>query len=308
MAFNPDDFQFEKILPPEEHKPIVEWDALSRLMLVRVKQAGEWTYQATQLTPQVNSNLLDGLPDEWSNDNDRVVAFAVYEDGDYTFIKEKLKFDFDTKKSKRIRYEYDNLEDSQVQEFFNILKAALTVQNVDSDVVKSRELIDLATTQEYLDSVSQEKNNNLNTLLRSTDWTQLADAVDTFDGEIELWSKYRQYLRDNTKTPADFDDLLDFLIWDEEFRWPIDPFTYHKKDPDHTVEYLTVDDHFSFSVVGSGVYNTEQIVGDLGYAARIAKNLQENGVPINKQMWDKIQQYGLNKDLTGALPDNLNIQ
>ena len=71
---------------------------------------------------------------------------------------------------------------------------------------------------------------------------------------------------------------------------------------------MTVDDHFSFTVAGSGVYNTEKIVGDLGYAARIAKNLQENGVPINKQMWDKIQQYSLNKDLTGALPDNLNIQ
>ena len=51
MAFNPDDFQFERILPPEERKPILEWDALHRLMVVRVKQDGEWTYLATKLEP-----------------------------------------------------------------------------------------------------------------------------------------------------------------------------------------------------------------------------------------------------------------
>ena len=97
MAFNPDDFQFEKILPPEERKPILEWDALHRLMVVRVKQEGEWTYLGTKLDTQINNNLHNNLPDEWSNENDRIVTFAVFEDGDHIFEKEKLKFDFSSK-------------------------------------------------------------------------------------------------------------------------------------------------------------------------------------------------------------------
>ena len=159
MAFNPDDFQFERILPPEEVKPILEWDALHRLMVVRVKKEGEWTYHATTLTTQVNNNLHDNLPDEWSNENDRIVSFSVFEDGDHIFEKEKLKFDFATKKSKWMRYQRNDLTDGQVKELFDILKAALAVQQADVDIVKSKAIIDAATRESYL---TQSKANNKN--------------------------------------------------------------------------------------------------------------------------------------------------
>lgn len=308
MAFNPDDFQFERILPPEEVKPIMEWDALHRLMVVRVKENNQWTYLATKLSEQVNNNLHNNLPNEWSNENDRIVSFSIYEDGDHIFEKEKLKFDFSTKKSKWVRYQKNDLTSGQVKEFFDIMKAALAVYQADTEILKSKAIVDIATAKEYLVQTDEEKKLKLNILLRGSDWTQLPDATESFSGELELWSAYRTYLRDNIKTPEDFEDMLDYLIWDEEYKWPIDPFKYHEMDLDHVVEYLSIPAHFSYTVEGTGSYATEKIVGDVKQSALLAKKRQEEGgLPLNKQIWDKIQQYNLNEGLTGAVIENLNI-
>jgi hypothetical protein len=308
MAFNPDDFQFEKILPPEEKKPIIEWDALHRLMVVRVKQNEEWTYLATRLDSRVNTNLHSNLPDEWSNENDRIVSFSVFENGDHIFEKEKLKFDFSTKQSKWLRYEKNDLTAGQVKELFDILKAALAVQQVDADIVKSKAIIDVATRTEYIMKTSEEKSELQTKLLRSSDWSQLPDSTEKFADELAMWSAYRTYLRENIKAPEDFDDLLDYLIWDEEYNWPIDPYAYHTLDPDHETPYLSVPQHFKFSVYETGSYASEEIVGNIKQSAILAKKRQdEGGLPLNKQIWDKINQYSLNEGLTGAVIENLNI-
>lgn len=308
MAFNPDDFQFERILPPEEKKPIIEWDALHRLMVVRVKQNEEWTYLATKLEPQINTNLHNNLPDEWSNENDRIVSFSVFENGDHIFEKEKLKFDFSTKQSKWLRYEKNDLTSGQVRELFDILKAALAVQQVDNDVVRSKAIINVATRQEYLSKTDEEKQAVQERLLRSSDWSQLPDSTEKFAGELDMWTTYRTYLRNNIRSPEDFDDLLDYLIWDEEYNWPIDPYAYHELDPDHETPYLSVPQHFVFNVYESGEYTNEQLAGNVKQSAILAKQRQnEGGLPLNKQIWDTINQYSLNEGLTGAVIENLNI-
>lgn len=308
MAFNPDDFQFERILPPEEKKPILEWDALHRLMVVRVKEQEEWVYLTTKLSAQVNQNLHDNLPDEWSNENDRIVSFSIYEDGDYIFEKEKLKFNFATKSSKWVRYEYNELSYGQIQELFGIMKAALAVHRVDTEIAKSKAIIDVATSREYLVRIDEQNKDIMNRLLRGSDWSQLPDSTETFPDELQLWTKYRSYIRDNVKTAADFENLLDYLIYDQEFSWPIDPFRYHELDPNHTVEYLTDPAHFNKVLEGTGTYANETIIGNVSEAALLAKKRQEEGgLPLNKQIWDKIVQYNLNEGLTHAVIENLNI-
>lgn len=309
MAFNPEDFTFERILPPEEYKPILEWDALHRLIVLRTKENNEWVYLATKLDAQINSNLHNYLPDEWSHENDRIVSFSIYEDGKYLLEKEKLKFDFENKTSKWVRYEYKGLEYNQVKELFNVLKAALEVQRVDDLTNRSRAIVDVASSVEYLSKVDEDKQMKAKLLLRGSDWTQLPDAVETFPGELDLWLKYRNFIRDNVKKPSDFDDVLDFLIYDEEFRWPIDPFKYHEIDPEHSVEYLSVPGHFKFTVEGTGIYAIEQIIGTVRESALIEqKRIAEGGIPVQKQIWDKIEQYRLNDGLTGAIIDNLRIE
>jgi hypothetical protein len=307
MAFNPDDFQFERILPPEEKKPILEWDALHRLIVVRTTFDGEYVYAATKLSPQVNANLRDNLPNEWSNENDRIITFSVYETGEYLLEKEKLKFDFSTKQSRWIRYQYKEFTYGQVQELFAIVKAAIEVQRLDSEIELSKAIVDIATTQAYIEEYDAFRTAERDRLLRSSDWSQLPDAPETFDGEVSLWTQYRQYLRDEVKTPADFDDVLDYLIWEETFQWPIDPLHYHSIDPEHSVEYLSDPLHYSRTSVGSGRWAADQITGSVKQAAQIERARVTAGIPVAKQIWDKISEYKLNSGLTTAVIENLNI-
>lgn len=310
MAFNPDDFQFESISPPEELKPILEWNSIARLLVVRVRsgETKEWEYFASKLNPTVNDNLLKNFPDRWSNDNDRIINFAIYEDGEYILEKEKMKFDFETKKTKWIRYQYNDLEYTEVKEIFEVLKAAIELNRVDQEVVRTREIIDLAKSAEYILQVDNHIKRTKEILLNQSAWSQLADATETFEGEIELWRQYRAWLRDNVKTPEDFDDILDYLIWDTNFKWPADPISYHKNDPEHFNEYLSIPEHFSESVTGTGSFATEALYGNIQRAALVyQEKLNNGGVPITKKIWDKIESYKLYEGLNGANLENLSI-
>jgi hypothetical protein len=309
MAFNPDDFQFESIAPPEEHKPILEWNALARFIVLRTRgQNNEWEYFAAKLDPAVNSNLLTHCPDEWSNDNDRIINFAIYEDGEYILEKEKQKFDFVTKKSKWVRYEYKNLQLDEAKELFEVLKAAIEVNKLDQEVVRTREIADLATSSEYIVGIDEQTKQTKQILLNKSDWSQLADAQETYTGEIANWTTYRAYLRDNVRSSEDFDDVLDYLVWDAEFEWPIDPVAYHKLDPDGNAEYLSVPEHFSKTVTGTGKFASEALYGNIQAAAITMKSrLRNGGIPVTQRIWEKVQQYNLNDGLAGANLDNLTI-
>ena len=308
MAFNPDNFQFERILPPELNKPILEWDALHRFIVVRVLEGDEFSFYSTLLSNQVNQNIHDGMPDEWSHENDRIVSFSIYEDGDYLLEKEKIKFDFSTKKTKRVRYKYTELEETQAIEIFNVLKAAIQVATIQEKIDRSKAVIDLASRQSFLTQLDSERQDQINTLMTSSDWTQLADATESFTGEIALWTSYRAYLRDNNQTVDTFDDPLDFLLYEEEFKWPIDPIEYHRIDPSHDVEYLSVPEHFVGSPHSAGVRSSEQLNGALNEAAITEKLIARNGgIPISTEIWNKVQQYNLNRDIANVDLDHLNV-
>jgi len=311
MAFNPDDFQFEAIDAPEEYKPILEWNALARLIVVRVKEEGEWKYYASKISTQVNRNLHEHLPDNWSNENDKIVDFSIYEDGRYILEKEKIKYDFSTKKTKLVRYQYEDLEYTEIKELFEILKTVIEVNRLDNEINRTREILDLASTVEYFTQIDEVRQEQKTKLMNASAWSQLADADSqkTFDGELELWTKYRAYLNDNFRMPADFDDILDYLVWDAQFKWPKDPVTYHRDFPDGTLdEYLTQEDHFGEGIAGSGLFATETVYGKVSQVAVQARERQlSGGVPVTKQIWNRVEKYKLNDTLTGLRLENVSI-
>ena len=55
------------------------------------KENNEWTYLSTKLDAQVNTNLHNNLPNEWSNENDEIVSFSIFEDGDIFLREGKVK-------------------------------------------------------------------------------------------------------------------------------------------------------------------------------------------------------------------------
>jgi hypothetical protein len=94
LNFNPDDFVFEKLPSPDERKTIMEYDSKNRLILLRTKDdTGNYIYNTVVISQAINQNILKNIPNEWSNDNDRIIVFAIYEDGEYIIEKEKMKKD-----------------------------------------------------------------------------------------------------------------------------------------------------------------------------------------------------------------------
>mgnify|MGYP003327172828 CR=1 FL=1 len=293
--FNPDDFVFTKLEVPEDNPTLIEYDAKNRLIYLRLRDSktNEYEYNAIYLTETVNKNLLTYLPDEWTNENDRILLFAVHKNGRVFFEKEKLKYDFETKETKWVRYEYKNLSIEDATKITDALKAAIFIQNTKNENDKNSALVSLAKKDVYLDRFYLAVLKKSDQMLRETDWRILEDAPQSFDGERELWKQWRDFVRVAPKKPEEFEGELDFLIYTEEFKWPVNPETYHNMYPDHEVEYLSTPDQFIFADTSMTEYRETLISEQLKYAIKTFKDRQENGVPITKEMYDIIQQYSL---------------
>lgn len=299
MTFNPDDFVFEKIRLPEDDPTILEYDALQKFVIVRATfPSKEHQYEYCHLSSQVNANLLEGLPDKYSNRNDRIVMFYIRSNGNYKLIKEKLKYNFKTKESEWVRYEYDKLTLEETKEIFDAIKTAVWLHDAVEEEKRLQDTIELAKKPAYMDRMHVERVSYQTQLLRGSDWRILEDAPETFENEKDMWKKWRSEIRNIVRAPDEFESEMDYLIYCEEFRWPYNPEQYHEKDPTHEVEYLSVEEHWTPStkvdLTSDKMNEINAKIND--YISQI-KNRQETGMPINRELYNKIRKYNLDLNL-----------
>lgn len=297
MAFNPDDFVFETIKPPESNPTILEYDAKLKLVLLRSSnpnKTGDYTYQSCVISEEVNNNLLENIPEKWNTRNDKIALFYIRENGDYVLEREKLKYDFKTQTSKWVRYRYDSFTLEDAKELFEILKSMIWIQNSIVENSRADQLLELAKKQVYLDGMHMVRVEKQNQLLRDSDWRIIDDAPSSYPNEKEMWIEWRKQLREIIKSPSEFEDELSYLIYHEEFKWPMNPDQYHDIDPNHETPYLSDDKHWSdfldVSITNETVkYVNSQINESI---SRIKSNMDE-GVPITRQMANVIRRYNL---------------
>lgn len=301
--FNPDEFVFQKVLTPEDNPTLLEYDAKNGLILIRIINPDKThEYRAVNLTQIINNNLLANIPDKWSNENDRILVFAIRQDGTYLLEKEKLKYDFTKKETTWISYQYKNLTLAEAKELFEAIKAASILNDVKTETEVNNSLLELAKKDFYLDQLYVNKRTKLEMMLRESDWRILPDAPERYEGEIDLWKKWREHLRTIVKKPTDFDNELDYLIYDEDFMWPINPDMYDTMFPNHDVEYLSTDNQFTLADVSITDIKHDILSKQINIAVQQAKFQSENGVPINREFYRIIERYKL---LDGI--ENLNI-
>lgn len=303
MTFNPEDFVFESIELPEENPTILEYDALQKFIIVRVtKPNGEKEYQSCQISEQINKNLLENIPDKYSNRNDRIILFYIREDGTYKLQKEKLKYNFSTNKSNWVRYDYTGLSLEEAKELFDSIKTAVWTQNLVNEEKMIQDTIQLAKKKVYLDSMYRTKLDHQQKLLRGSDWRVLPDAPRTFEGEEEKWVEWRNQLRDIVKSPDQFDTEMDYLIYNEEFKWPINPEQWY--DLNDGEEYLSnLENHWTTSLsVDITSAALEEINARINEYVSYIKDRKEEGLSIPKRMYDSIQRYKLLDDI-----DNITV-
>lgn len=296
MTFNPEDFVFKKVDVPEDNPTILEYDALAKYIIVRTTDSySEHSHEACQLSEALNKNLLEGLPDKYSNRNDRIILFYIREDGKYQLKKEKLKYDFKTKESKWVRYEYKNLKLEEAKEIFEAIKTAVWVQDTLNEEQLTQATIELAKKDVYITRDHAEKMRSQSKLLRDSDWRILEDAPQTFDGERDLWLKYRDKLRKLVRAPESFETEMDYLFYREQFKWPINPHQYDNIDPEHLTEYLSDDKHWvgTVNITELTHEKLKKVNNELNKRIAQIRERKDGGIDIDTKMYRLIERYKL---------------
>ena len=306
--FNPNDFILQEIAPPEKKSTILEYDSKSRMVLARVfNKEDEVKYNSIYLSEKLNNNILTNIPSELSDDKDRIVVFGIYDDGSYTMFKEKMKYDFATKQAKWVKYEETNVTNEEAKQIFEVLKSAVFVQQTVETEARNNAILEILTKQEYIDDLYNKTIIKRDDLLRTSDYRVLPDYPEIFPGEKNLWIKWRDELRNCVKSSEEFDNELDYLIYAQEFKWPIDPLVYYSKYSNNEVEYLSTEDQYDVMPerVSTGV---QDIIRKNSIAVINQQKLRnEQGIPVNKQIYDIIQKYNLSQDLLDFDLSKLNV-
>jgi hypothetical protein len=298
LNFNPDDFVFEKLPSPDEKKTILEYDAKNRLILLRIKdETGNYAYNSVVISSVINENILKNIPDEWSNDNDRIILFAIYENGEYIIEKEKLKYDFSTKNTRWIQYTSDFLTIEQAKELYNILNAAITIDTEVKNYSATKEYLELSKTAYYLSEFNKKNDDFIEELLRGTDHKVLPDAPELFENEKEMWITWRNKLRDLDKIRDDFETDLDYIIWIEEMKWPIRPDQYYSKYSNLEEEYLSTPDQFVNNPQFLNLKSSSDSTMEVTKFAEMIKTYEVSGFEINPTTSKLVAKYNLIKDI-----------
>lgn len=307
--FNPEDFIIQDITPPETKKPILEYDSVNKLVFVRFKtNDGSFKYNSIYLGKELNDKLLTAIPDDWSNDKDLILTFAIYDDGDFALFKQKYKYNFTTQKAEQKKYECTDFTLKEAKELFEILKSLLFIKQTSLENEKVNAITEILSNNEYLDFRYQEQINERDNLLRSSDYRILPDYPELFEGEKELWIKWREKLRTIVVPKEEFEDTLDWIIHIESFKWPADPIVYHNNYPNHDVEYLSSEDQYSQqpSLISTDIQN--KIRKSALTSAYEVYRQKGNKIPVDKQIYDIIVKYSLLEDFMDLDINQLEVQ
>lgn len=301
--FNPTDFTLKEIKDPNDRTTLLEWDSTSRLVYVRtIQEDGSYKMNQCFLTEGLNNTILNSFGEEFSNDRDKIVLFGVYDDGTYTCVKKRIKYDFNTQSTKSIRYEKKDYTWEQVKELFDVIKAAVWVENTNEIIETENELNRVVSNELYFDQLYEKGKSQLNVLLRNSDYRLLDDNPEIMENEKDYWMQWRDAIRDVPKQRSDFEDDIDYLIYSVKYRWPKDPVRYYKDHDGDMSQYLQDNDLSDKHTQVSS--DEENKVRKQAVNILTNKKIRDaDGIPVEQKMANiikkyNLQEYFLNYDLS----------
>lgn len=207
-------------------------------------------------TYSISGDMLDRFKEEalgefWHTENDQLEALFFYTDNYLYCQRKKKKFDFAQQQQVYSTYTFTGYTEEQVVELEKKVRNFITAQNTARlyDVEARLQKID----EEYLffEHTWLKRMQEKNWILASTDWRMSPDVLEKYEGERDLWIRYRQEIRDlKFGEPRDYPTPLDFFRAIKTFKFPIDPKFYREMYPDgldndgNPVAYLSTDDQW----------------------------------------------------------------
>lgn len=187
--------------------------------------------------------MIEKIDPFWHSEKDQIEYFFFYNDGTYFCQKRKIKYDFESQSQYWHTYNWSEPTNEQAKALADFFETFAFIQ-LD---VNTREfwgkIEKLQEEQYYFDKKYYKKIVERNAILNASDWRVLPDSPQKFEGEREMWVKWRQYLRGMcTKKPEEFANNLEFFKYVTDIRYPVDPRVYYGMYPNFEVEYMDKDD------------------------------------------------------------------
>lgn len=149
------------------------------------------------LTDEEYQSLLDKIPDYWNNKKDQLIRFVVFENGSYFCEKRKTIFNYSTRDTEDKIYIFDSATKDDANSLFEIVISfynALKLRGIDKFYDEILKAVGDLSYIKYALLETRKK------LLAQTDFMFLSDYTFSDEETKNMWMKYRQELRDITKT------------------------------------------------------------------------------------------------------------
>lgn len=231
--------------------------------------------------------FLSSVGSFWHNEKDQLEVFIKYNTGEYLCQRKKLKYDFNTKTNYWNTYNFRGATEDQCNQLIDAIKALRIVNtSIKSlNVIKKVEKIEdqyLFYQKRYM-----KKKRQRNVLLAESDWRVLPDIEESYEGERDMWIRWRKELRESIiKSPDEFTSGLEFAKYVYNVKFPIDPAMYKSKYPNNEVEYLVTEDQWvKHDVEASVDFITNRMENMLNYNKKYVDQYQT----VKKEIYDIIK-------------------
>ncbi len=194
--------------------------------------------------------VLPSIASTWHDaGKDEIKFLLFYTDGTYLCQRKKTKFDFTTKTTYWVDYNYKDGKASDVDAIYKNLKAVCVIQRemkLKETLERVREL-ENTKLDYYYDLKWWKKLDEIQKMLLYSDFRVLADTPIKYADEKADWVIWRNKMRNLLPEDprSEFDTNFAMFKFVTTVKYPIDPRGYFKKYPNQEVEYLSTDDQFT---------------------------------------------------------------
>ena len=239
--------EYHKNNPPKE--TLMELDFQEKAVTIDgdALGAGRTTFIDLKAWDEV---VLPSIDASWHDaGKDEIKFLLFYTDGSYLCQRKKTRFNFETKASYWVDYNYKDGKASDVEAIYKNLKAICVIQRemkLKETLERVRELQN-SKLDYYYDQKWYKKMDEIQKMLLYSDFRVLEDTPVKYANEKADWKiwrdKMRNLLPDDAR--AAFSTNFEMFKFITTLKYPIDPRKYFEKYPNQEVDYLSTDDQFT---------------------------------------------------------------
>ena len=208
--------------------------------------------QPIKILPDVMERFkTEVVGDTFHTEGDELQHVIFYSDDTAIIQRRKLKYDFATDSATAVQYIFNGATTEQIL----ALKARVIDLISASRVVREKQIqnkiVKISEEQLFYDVKMNKRLEERKAMLKGSDWRVLPDIEDSYEGEKEMWKKWRKTLREMDVFTATYEDNLALFKALTNLKWPIDPSIFRQAFPDgvdidgNPVEYLGTDDQWT---------------------------------------------------------------